>query len=640
MQPSCATLTRDAQLGCMSQALEKPHALYAPFPFPAKNAVFTVNVEGTDHPAKYLSHTTWGESARQPGVGTAWLILIDADKRMGKGLDDARQVASQFIAAMGPSDIVNVMFFNDRQVVSDSKWLPAAKKAAAKSFVDSVTSTYPSQGRNRSLLSILKTAATDGFKGLGNVGAGVDVPMHQAMVVLSSGFGGADPSTTGPGAMQLSSYMTGGRFPEDNTALPKAPVPVISVYFPHRTFDEFKQNSLDFMQNLANPQIGGFFTVMQDGEGERAGSIVKAVRTRFSEMYVVKWRVACIAPSITQSFKMVFRDVQPPIMGDNSFKDVPIGIDPTTWPLDVDVKYSQEMASREGGLFPGGTFKVFGEFCWGGDVSRAEVYFVPAGQPLPKELQGADVEKAKRTQQQLIAMGMRGKALEATDTFVSFEAPDKEKILHGSGAQALARILVYDNKARRMSGITADSILQLKARTAPLPILWILGGAFGLVVLALLGVIVLRGGNKRRPAPAPTAGAAAVPVPTGYPGGSAAAQPAAAAAPRPAVDPLAMTGTAAQATLQGSAGVYTVGLGQEVRVGRDGSQCAVLLTDPRVSGVHASLKLEGGQLYVRDEGSNNGTTVGTTPAPAGSWTVVPGGTLLRFGPIEFSVQLK
>src|SRR5690349_15289406 len=50
---SCAGLTGNGQLDCMSQALEQPFALYTPFPFPAQNAIFTVAVEGSDFPAKY-----------------------------------------------------------------------------------------------------------------------------------------------------------------------------------------------------------------------------------------------------------------------------------------------------------------------------------------------------------------------------------------------------------------------------------------------------------------------------------------------------------------------------------------------------------------------------------------------------------
>ena len=504
----CTGLRGNAQLDCMSEALEKPFALYTPFPFPQEQALFLVDIEGRDVPAKLVQSAKWGDSLQTPGVGTAWLILVDADQRMKGMFDDAKQVAEKFIQSMGPNDIVDVMFFNDRQVVEDSKWLPASQKAKALGVVNKVSGTFTASGRNRSLLTIIKNAATDGFKALGNVGEGVNVPLHQAMVVLSSGFGGTDPSTTGPGALQLASYMTGGRFPEDNTALPKAPVPIISVYFPHQTYDEFKQNSMEFMQNLADTEIGGFFTVMQKGGGSRAGQIVNAVRTRFSKMFIVKWRASCIAPSATQSFKLLFNNVNPPILGDNSFKDVPIGIDPTTWPLDINLQYTQDMANRSDGVYPGGRFKVYGNFCWGGDASRAEVYFIPKGQALPNELSGTDVEQAKRAQQQLIAMGMKGTAIEANDSYVEFEAPDKDKLLHGSGSQAVVRLVIFDNKANRTSGVTNASIIQLKGTTKPLPLLWILGGAFALVVIALLLVVLLKSGGKRRgatPPPAPVA---------------------------------------------------------------------------------------------------------------------------------------
>ncbi|MEZ4225584.1 MAG: FHA domain-containing protein [Polyangiaceae bacterium] len=707
----CADDRGNGLFDCMSAALEKPYALYRPFPFPHQNAIFTVKVEGADHPAKYVSHTQWGDSQQQPGVGTAWLILIDADSRMKSGFDDAKQVAERFIQSMGPSDIVDVMFFNDRQVVKDSKWVTAAQKSRAQSFVSSQTGTYSSQGRNRSLLTIIKTAATDGFKSLGNVGENVKVPLHQAMVVLSSGFGGTDPSTTGPGAMQLQKYMTGGRFPEDNTALPKAPVPVISVYYPTRTYDEFRQNSMEFMQNLANPEIGGFFTVMQAGQGGRGGAIVNAVRARFAKMYIVKWRVACIAPAVTQTFSLNFTNVKPPILGDNSFKEVPVGIDPSTWPLDVNISYTQEMGKRQGGVYPGGKFKVYGDFCWGGDKGRAEVYFLPAGQQVPAALAGADVEKAKRTQQQLIAMGMKGAPTEASDTFVEFEAPDKDKILHGSGEQAVVRVIVYDNKALRTSGVTSDSIIQIKGTSAPFPLLWVLGGAFGLVVVLLLVVIIVKSGGKKRGGPPPPAPVVAggYPPPGGYgppgggyppPGGGYGGAPppgggypppgggypppgggyGASAPPlvNPVVAPLGgggankefmygndggpnafgVTGDApvpnpappnpyaaaapppTRATLTGAAGTFTIVAGVEMKAGRDGSACGILLTEPRVSGIHASLKLEGGQLLIRDENSNNGTQINGNRLTPGGWSPVLNGSLLRFGPVEFSVRLE
>jgi pSer/pThr/pTyr-binding forkhead associated (FHA) protein len=77
-----------------------------------------------------------------------------------------------------------------------------------------------------------------------------------------------------------------------------------------------------------------------------------------------------------------------------------------------------------------------------------------------------------------------------------------------------------------------------------------------------------------------------------------------------------------------------------VRVGRDAVKCAVALTEPRVSGVHSTLKFERACLWVRDEQSNNGTYVAGERIPPGQWTVVPPGVPLRFGPIEFSVRLE
>ena len=61
--------------------------------------------------------------------------------------------------------------------------------------------------------------------------------------------------------------------------------------------------------------------------------------------------------------------------------------------------------------------------------------------------------------------------------------------------------------------------------------------------------------------------------------------------------------------------------GLEMRAGRDGAVCQILLTEPRVSGTHATLKFEGGQLLVRDENSNNGTYINGQRLPR--WRVDP-----------------
>jgi len=86
--------------------------------------------------------------------------------------------------------------------------------------------------------------------------------------------------------------------------------------------------------------------------------------------------------------------------------------------------------------------------------------------------------------------------------------------------------------------------------------------------------------------------------------------------------------------------VFTVVSGADVRVGRDGGSCEILLGESRVSAVHATLSLKDGQLLVRDENSNNGTSVNGQKIPGGAWFPVPNGSLLRFGPVELSVRLE
>jgi predicted component of type VI protein secretion system len=104
--------------------------------------------------------------------------------------------------------------------------------------------------------------------------------------------------------------------------------------------------------------------------------------------------------------------------------------------------------------------------------------------------------------------------------------------------------------------------------------------------------------------------------------------------------PAAAAGAVARAVMSGAAGTYSVALGMETKVGRDAAKCHITLTEPRVSGVHATLKLEGGQLYVRDEQSNNGTFVDGHRLAPNVWTVAPAGGVLRFGPVEFNIRIE
>ncbi|HVY47319.1 MAG TPA: FHA domain-containing protein [Minicystis sp.] len=639
----CAALPGDANLDCVAAALEKPGALYSSFDFPEKNAVFTVTVDGTDLPARFESKSRWGESTNQPGVGTAWLILVDAAASMGTRFDEAKAVATAFVNAMGPQDIVDVAFFNHKGVVEDSHWV--AQKQQALTTINQVTRVYPAEGRTRPLFNIIKNAATDGFKDLGNAGQSVTVPMHQAMVVLSNGSAGADPTSNAAASNLLKDYLTKGRFPENNDVLPKTPVPVISIWFPTKLIEEFGANAREFMEGLANTEIGGFYNIVRDGQAHRAANIVNAVRTRFNKMHIVKWRVACVAPTVTQTFKLLFTNTNPPIAGDATFQNVPVGIDPTTWPLDID-REAMERAAKKEPVYPGGTVKIFGNFCWGGEASRAEIYMLPRNQAPPASVSPTNIDDARKAQRQLIEQGMRGKAISAGDSVVEFELPKADKFLSGKGDKMFARMILYDNKARRTSAITADKILTLRAQEAPPPFLLIGGITFAGVVIVLLLVSIFRGGGKRRaaaPLPRPVM---AAPAPVGGPMPFAPPPPGAMGmGPPPPADfyaagPPPPLAAANRAVITGPPGSFTVDAGREVKAGRDGAVCGILLTEPRVSGQHASLKVEGGQFLVRDENSNNGTFLNGQRLPPGVWTPVAPGAALRFGPVEFSVRLE
>ena len=92
------------------------------------------------------------------------------------------------------------------------------------------------------------------------------------------------------------------------------------------------------------------------------------------------------------------------------------------------------------------------------------------------------------------------------------------------------------------------------------------------------------------------------------------------------------------ATIFGAAGQFAIRPGAEMRVGRDPAQCGVFLQEPRVSGWHSTLKFEAGRLWVKDEGSNNGTYVDGARIAAQTWTPVTSGGQVRFGPVDFGVR--
>jgi hypothetical protein len=620
----CASLSGEAQLDCMATALEAPGALFRPHPLPSDRVALTVAVEGAEVPASYVSHRSFGESQGEPRVGTAWLIVVDAESRMADSFDAARALARRFVESMGPADLVDVVVLGDQQLAKDTRWLARGDQKAALALLSAEESTYRSQGRTRPLLSLLRQAARDAFGTLGGE-SGPRAPLHQAMVVISTGYGGGDPSTTGPGAAQLSEYLTRGRLSEENTAVPKLPLPLISVFVPPKAMPEQRQLAQDFMQGLANPDIGGFFTVLRRDQPEQPARVVDAVRSRFSAMVVARFTLSCVAPTSTQSFALLFPGATPAIIGDSSFKDVPVGFDPRDWPLDVDAALTERTARAAGGVHPGGTLRVFGSFCWGGDLARPEVYFLPPGERLPADL-GASAQKAREVQKRLTSLDLRGVTVQAGASFAEFQVPDTEQILHGQGERRVVRLVVVDTSLQRSSGLTEATVLQLPGAPRPVPRLYyLLGGAGLLMALGALALFIGSARGRRAPA-------TATPRPTVT--DSPYARPAPVTrSPRKA----APAGT--RATIEGPAGRFTVLAGSDLRVGRDGARCAAVLASPQVSGLHATFRFEQSRLLVRDEGSTAGTRVGGEPITAGQWVELEDGAEVQLGSERLRVTL-
>ncbi|MCA9619622.1 MAG: VWA domain-containing protein, partial [Myxococcales bacterium] len=510
---SCAHLSGNANLECMSGLLEQPKALYDAFKFPEANAALMVNVDGRDNPATLHSIEKWGAAKARKGVGTAWLLMIDGSSGMVSRFEEAKQVAKAFIAEMGPNDLIDVMFFNHRAVVKHMTW--KADKAAADSFIDEVRTVFPGGGRTKQLLGSVKQGVTDSFGALGNVGVDVEVPLHQAMVLLTDGDSGTDVVSAGATVLALRDFLSKGRFPEDNTTVPRTPLPVVSVWFPTEASEEFFQNARQFMENIANPEIGGAFFVVQGGQGGKGPRLARAVNARFDDMFLIKWRVSCVAPEISQTFKLVFSNVTPAIKGDNCL-DCPLGIDPTRWPLDVDMAATVAHAQKNP-VYPGGKVRIFGNFCWGTAYERAELYLIPKNQPAPVSLKGKSVEEARQVQQTLIRANMKGKAIGGSDSYIEFEVPESSKFLMGKGKTLSARMVVYDTFARRTSPVLESSIITLPAQKKPLNLVLIGGLAFGGIVVILLVVGLFRSGNAQRrarraaPPPAPLAGTSGIP---------------------------------------------------------------------------------------------------------------------------------
>ncbi len=389
------------------------------------------------------------------------------------------------------------------------------------------------------------------------------------MVLLSNGAGRGDPESASPSADVFHQYLDSGRFPADNTSLPKTPLPVMSIWFPNpSSFTEniYQNNEAQFMQSLANPEIGGFFDVVKEGEGNAKGkTIVGLVRARFDAMWLVHWELSCINPSVdADASTSSSRTRKPLIAPDGTFKDVPLGIDPTQWPLDVDTKKTMEAANANP-VYPGGQVTVYGNFCWGGDKRpRPRPTSSPRAPSRPPTPTAATPSSRSRRCSSCSRRTWSARRTQAADGYVTFTVPNDAKVLDGTGDSMVARLVVYDNKAKRASSLDAKSVLTLKATKKPLS--WpLIAGIAGLAIVIILLVMVLMrgggGGSKKRgggapPGPPPGPGGYGQPpgygappygAPPGPPGGGYGAQPMSMA------DPLAATAAAQPGMAYGAA---------------------------------------------------------------------------------------
>ncbi len=656
-------------LSCAGDALQKSNAFYAPIAWPphkkvnaapdvdteAEHVAMMVGLDGAERPAELISHTHWGKLVKtDKRIGTSYLILIDASNSMKARVEQAKAVARELVKKKGKNDIFNIKWFNDATWFSGSGWTNNAKTLYGA--IAAVTKASAAAGRSRPLFDLIKGSALEGFGELGNSTQKANSPLHHSLVVLSNGWAGTDFGGSPPAlATQLGRLFADGILDGNNSAAPRIPVPVISVWFPASGIEEAYEAARQFMQNLSVPAVGGSFYIVPNAAQARGAIIAKNTQNRFYAMHVLEWRIPCLAPSTSQRFKLLFspREGKKPILGDG-WNDIPFAADPRDWPLDVDSAATARGADRRPAE-PGKTTAIFGSFCWGNDFERAEVYLIPKGDKAPE---GGDGEEAKKARHELTARGLRATPVRSGDNYVEVRLPDSVPFM----ADDEARLVVVDGATGRSSAIDEDAILTLKARQTPSTMRPILEIVFALLVLALLIANLLRGGGKSRgrsttrPAPVVAGGGERMSVASSVPsapvvssaapsGPSPAAVPAGAV---PAGNPAATVmfsatppaGGVTGALLRGPKGAFKVTQGREFRIGRDPGACDFALQDPRVSAAHCRLKIDAGRLLIIDEASQAGTFINGARVAPGNWHPVHHGAILRCATIDLMVALE
>lgn len=303
----CAKHTGARLLDCLGDTLERPGALAGSVAFPVPGGLFTVAFGRSDSPLAFESATRWGDASSVRGAGTAWLVLVDVSAPSAPRAADARKIARAFVDAMRPSDVADVIFLDEAGVSLRARW-SADKAKAALALAQPLPAA--ARGPAKPFAEVIQAAADESYADLASASSGVAAPLHQAMVLLSAGTAGDAAS-----AARLRDHLSRGRF-----GGPKMPVPVISIWLPEN--DAPPKQARQMMEGIANPELGGFFTAVRAGRAGRAAGIVAAVRSRFDEMVVVRWKLTCTLFGKTQSWKLSFPKTTPLIAGDATFTDV------------------------------------------------------------------------------------------------------------------------------------------------------------------------------------------------------------------------------------------------------------------------------------------------------------------------------
>ena len=405
MLAPCASVTGAATLACWSEQLEKPGALWEPVPLP--RAERALPREGRRARTRSRSSPTRRSGARRRTSrtsGTAWLVAVDSSSGDGRPLRRRarhRARAHRGDAAERPDGPHVLRRRAGRQRHASGRRSSSAPTSATRS----TTSSRPSRshGRDRALFSQIKKMTQDAFGSLGNSDQPDTVPLHQAMVRPLERRRPRRPGEREPERRRLppvprsagASRPTTRRSRRRRCRSSRSGSPTRTSL----TENIYRNNEAQFMQSLANPEIGGFFDIVQEGAGRREGQDDHRPRARALQRDVAR-------PLDDELHQLERRaDVQPRLREHQARRSRPTARSRTCRSASTrrsgrstSTSAKTRKAAQDNPLYPGGQFTVYGDFCWGGDKTRAEAYFIPAGtkpdradeQPRPGGRQAGD----------------------------------------------------------------------------------------------------------------------------------------------------------------------------------------------------------------------------------------------------------